>query len=47
MVSSAAVLHKAQEATGGWRKMLNSLYLLFIMDHQMTSVEDHLGTTHG
>jgi hypothetical protein len=46
MTSSAAFLHKAREATEGWRKMLNSLFLLFIMDHQMTSEEDQLGTTH-
>jgi hypothetical protein len=47
MTNSAAFLHKAQEATEGWRKMLNSLFLLFNMDQQMTSEEGHLGTTHG
>jgi len=47
MKSSAAFLHKAWEATGGWRKMFNSIFLLFIVDHQITSEEDHLGTTNG
>jgi len=37
MTSSAAFLHKAHEATEGQRKMLISLFLLFIMDHQITS----------